>query len=124
MSVLTLIFCYLFQIIYSFLRPVVKYIARILTGRCEISRIIANRSKGAPRTVGIENSLMNSKNKVIQKGLVLGKCTDVKSYMKLVISAKRIDLKNQPKYYQINKLTPVSLPTIFIVSSKSTLIRN
>ncbi|KAK4470101.1 hypothetical protein MN116_005686 [Schistosoma mekongi] len=109
MSFLTLIFCYLFQVIYSFLRPVIKYIARILTGRCEISRIIANRSKGAPRTVGIENSLMKSKNKAIQKGLLLGKCTDVKSYTRLVISAKCIDLKNQPNFptdyiYCINQI--------------------
>ncbi|CAH8567492.1 unnamed protein product [Schistosoma bovis] len=87
MNFLTYIFVYLFQ-----------YISRLVTGRCELSRIIADCPKGAPRTVRIENSLRNSKNKSIQNGLLLGKCTDAKSHVQLVISAKRIDLKDQPNF--------------------------
>ncbi|KAH9583729.1 ELMO domain-containing protein 1, variant 2 [Schistosoma haematobium] len=113
MNFLTYIFVYLFQ-----------YISRLVTGRCELSRIIADCPKGAPRTVRIENSLRNSKNKSIQNGLLLGKCTDAKSHVQLVISAKRIDLKDQPKYYHIHKLMPVFLPIICTASVKSTLIGN
>ncbi|CAH8573651.1 ELMO domain-containing protein 1 [Schistosoma haematobium] len=98
MNFLTYIFVYLFQVIYSIFRPMIKYISRLVTGRCELSRIIADCPKGAPRTVRIENSLRNSKNKSIQNGLLLGKCTDAKSHVQLVISAKRIDLKDQPNF--------------------------
>ncbi|CAH8565642.1 unnamed protein product [Schistosoma margrebowiei] len=98
MRFLAYIFVYLFQVIYSIFRPMIKYISRLVTGRCELSRIIADCPKGAPRTVRIENALRNSKNKSIQNGLLLEKCADAKSHVQFVISAKRIDLKDQPNF--------------------------
>ncbi|XP_070607779.1 ELMO domain-containing protein 1 [Erythrolamprus reginae] len=43
-----------------------KFVARKLTGRCELQRICYNIKPGAERTLKIETSLRNSKNKLLQ----------------------------------------------------------
>ncbi|CAH8511508.1 unnamed protein product [Schistosoma turkestanicum] len=124
MIIFTYTLCYLFQVIYLFFRPMIKYITRIVTGRCELSRIVANYPKGAPRTSRIENSLRNSRNHAVRNGLYLEKYADAMSYVQLVIGAKRIELKDQPKYYHIHKPISVFLTIICIASIKLTLTGN
>ncbi|CAH8546000.1 unnamed protein product [Heterobilharzia americana] len=119
MAFWTQMFCYLFSVICSYVRILFKYIARKITGKCEISRIIANYTKGAPRTLGIENSLRKSKSNSIRKGLFLDKSTDVGPYVKLVIKLKCISLKGQPKYGYILKFITVFPLTIYTASIRS-----
>ncbi|XP_013921714.1 PREDICTED: ELMO domain-containing protein 1-like [Thamnophis sirtalis] len=46
-----------------------KFVARKLTGRCELQRICYNIKPGAERTLKIETSLRNSKNKLLQNSI-------------------------------------------------------
>nr|XP_056714574.1 ELMO domain-containing protein 1 isoform X1 [Euleptes europaea] len=46
-----------------------KFVARKLTGRCELQRICYSMKPGAGRTMKIETSLRSSKNKLLQSSL-------------------------------------------------------
>ncbi|XP_044297383.1 ELMO domain-containing protein 1 [Varanus komodoensis] len=46
-----------------------KFVVRKLTGRCELQRICYNIKPGAARTMKIETSLRNSKNKLLQNSV-------------------------------------------------------
>ncbi|XP_057677919.1 ELMO domain-containing protein 1 isoform X1 [Corythoichthys intestinalis] len=46
-----------------------KFVARKLTGRCELQRICYNNKHGARRTLKIESSLKYSKNELLQSAL-------------------------------------------------------
>nr|CAH8853948.1 unnamed protein product [Trichobilharzia regenti] len=100
---------YLFHVVFSYVRPLFKFVVRKITGKCEISRIVANYPKGASRTLGIENSLRNSKNNCVRKGLFLDKSADAETYVRLVMKVKGINLNQHPNFpidyaYCINQI--------------------
>uniref|UniRef100_A0A803XKR1 Uncharacterized protein n=1 Tax=Meleagris gallopavo TaxID=9103 RepID=A0A803XKR1_MELGA len=51
----------------SYFRFWLKWLWRLLTGKCELQRVLEGAKEGARRTLGIEHSLGSSKNKVIIK---------------------------------------------------------
>jgi len=57
----------IFNLICWYLRPLVKWFLRQATRLCELQRICYGETSGAPRTVGVENSLKLSRNKEISK---------------------------------------------------------
>merc|ERR1719508_483324 len=63
-----------------YFRPLVKWFLRQTTRLCELQRICYGESSGAPRTIGVENSLLASRVPEIQKLL---KSMDTKVNKKL-----------------------------------------
>lgn len=55
-------FNYFWSLISWYLRPFIKWILRHTTHMCELQRICYGEPSGAPRTLGVENSLRLSKN--------------------------------------------------------------
>lgn len=60
----------LWILISYYLRPIVKWFLRKTTGLCELQRICYGNIKGAPRTKGVEQSLMLSRTPKIKQLLV------------------------------------------------------
>ncbi|KAK7161213.1 hypothetical protein R3I94_004027 [Phoxinus phoxinus] len=81
---------YIWQCFYSScLRFWLKWLLRILTGRCELQRICARCKAGALRTSQIEYSLKSSKSKVLRAALSL-KENDLEDHLAQIIREKRI----------------------------------
>jgi len=73
---------HLINLICWYLRPLVKWFLRQTTRLCELQRICYGESSGAPRTIGVENSLLMSRVPEIQK-LLKSMDTKVKKNLSL-----------------------------------------
>jgi len=83
------LFSHLLNLICWYLRPLVKWFLRQTTRLCELQRICYGESSGAPRTIGVENSLIMSRMPEIQKLL---KSMDNKVNKKLSLEEVKICL--------------------------------
>jgi len=83
------LFSHLLNLICWYLRPLVKWFLRQTTRLCELQRICYGESSGAPRTIGVENSLIMSRMPEIQKLL---KSMDNKVNKKLSLEDVKICL--------------------------------
>ncbi|XP_030055237.1 ELMO domain-containing protein 1 isoform X2 [Microcaecilia unicolor] len=73
-----------------------KFIVRKLTGRCELQRICYNNKPGATRTMKIETSLKNSKNKLLQTAVSVHPDAIEKTIDDIMV-LKKINLDTNPQ---------------------------
>nr|XP_033804712.1 ELMO domain-containing protein 1 isoform X2 [Geotrypetes seraphini] len=90
----------LFQVwLYSYcicLWRCLKFMVRKLTGRCELQRICYNNKPGANRTMKIETSLKNSKNKLLQTAVSVHPDT-IEKIIDDILILKKISLDINPQ---------------------------
>ncbi|OXB62930.1 hypothetical protein ASZ78_006865 [Callipepla squamata] len=67
-----------------------KWLWRLLTGKCELQRVCEGEKEGARRTLGIERSLGSSKNKVLRNALNADE-TEVEKCVRDVMKEKKIE---------------------------------
>ncbi|XP_069781416.1 ELMO domain-containing protein 2 isoform X2 [Narcine bancroftii] len=89
-----LIWHYLYS---SFLRSCMKWILRIITGRCELQRICANTVEGAVRTMKIEYSLESSRNEILRTSVTIGE-ENVESRVHEIMKIKHVSAQKDPKF--------------------------
>ncbi|XP_019389925.1 PREDICTED: ELMO domain-containing protein 2 isoform X2 [Crocodylus porosus] len=86
----------LWACVYSrFLRGWLKWVLRLLTGRCELQRVCGGARAGAWRTHGIEHSLELSKNKVLRNAVYVGEDEVEKCVTDIMKEKKIIEQKNK-----------------------------
>ncbi|XP_069496754.1 ELMO domain-containing protein 1 isoform X2 [Ambystoma mexicanum] len=73
-----------------------KFVARKLTGRCELQRICYSTKPGARRTMKIERSLKNSKNKLLQTA-VSAHPDAIEKTVDDIMALKEINLDTNPQ---------------------------
>ncbi|KAK9981528.1 hypothetical protein ABG768_001057 [Culter alburnus] len=89
---------YIWKCFYSScLRFWLKWLLRLVTGRCELQRICARCKAGALRTSQIEYSLKSSKSKVLRAALSL-KENDLEDHLAQIIQEKRIKEQKDPTF--------------------------
>ncbi|XP_016062423.1 PREDICTED: ELMO domain-containing protein 2 isoform X2 [Miniopterus natalensis] len=89
-------FIYLWDFFYGhFFRFWMKWLLRQMTGKCELQRIF-DTYVGAQRTHRIENSLMYSKNKVLQKATVVQ--SEVDKCVEDIMREKRISAEKDVSF--------------------------
>ncbi|OWK56909.1 ELMO domain-containing protein 2 [Lonchura striata] len=77
----------------SFLRLWLKWVLRLLTGKCELQRLLGGAEAGALRTLSVEHSLEASKNKVLRNAVHVEE-TEVEKCVKDIMKEKRIEQKD------------------------------
>ncbi|XP_035182215.1 ELMO domain-containing protein 2 [Oxyura jamaicensis] len=70
-----------------------KWVVRLLTGKCELQRVLHGQKEGARRTLSIEHSLGSSKNKVLRNALHVDEA-EVEKCVKDVMKEKKIENKD------------------------------
>ncbi|XP_030218298.1 ELMO domain-containing protein 1 isoform X1 [Gadus morhua] len=73
-----------------------KFVARKLTGRCELQRICYNNKHGARRTLKIESSLKYSKNELLRSALSVHP-DKVEKSIDDIMALKKINLDTNPQ---------------------------
>ncbi|XP_048112506.1 ELMO domain-containing protein 2 isoform X1 [Alosa alosa] len=88
----------IFQYLYtSFLRFLLKWVLRQLTGKCELQRICMGYKPGAKRTARAEYSLESSKSKVL-KASVNAEEDTVEDYVEKIMKEKNIKEQKDPTF--------------------------
>ncbi|NWI89237.1 ELMD2 protein, partial [Pitta sordida] len=77
----------------SYFRFWVKWVLRLLTGKCELQRVLGSAEAGARRTLSVEHSLESSKNQVLRNATRV-KEAEVDKYVRDVMKEKKIELNN------------------------------
>ncbi|KAK2519231.1 Elmod2 [Columba guinea] len=73
----------------SYFRFWLKWILRLLTGKCELQRVLGGSKAGAQRALGTEHSLKSSKNKVLRNAVHVEEA-EVEKCVKDIMKAKKI----------------------------------
>ncbi|POI35055.1 hypothetical protein CIB84_001193 [Bambusicola thoracicus] len=77
----------------SYFRFWLKWLWRLLTGKCELQRVFEGAKEGARRTLGIERSLGSSKSKVLRNALNADE-TEIEKCVRDVMKEKKIEQKD------------------------------
>uniref|UniRef100_A0A8C3QRF1 ELMO domain containing 2 n=1 Tax=Cyanoderma ruficeps TaxID=181631 RepID=A0A8C3QRF1_9PASS len=70
-----------------------KWILRLLTGKCELQRLLGGAEAGARRTLSVEHSLESSKNKVLRNAVHVEEA-EVEKCVRDVMKEKKIEQKD------------------------------
>ncbi|KAF4801447.1 ELMO domain-containing protein 2 [Turdus rufiventris] len=77
----------------SYFRFWLKWLLRLLTGKCELQRLLGGAEAGARRTLGVEHSLESSKNKVLRNAVHVEEA-EVDKCVRDVMKEKKIEQKD------------------------------
>ncbi|XP_068260124.1 ELMO domain-containing protein 2 isoform X2 [Nyctibius grandis] len=77
----------------SYLRFWLKWVWRLLTGKCELQRVCEGAKAGAQRTLSIEHSLESSKNKVLRNAVRVEEA-EVEKCVRDIMKEKKIEQKD------------------------------
>ncbi|XP_064507649.1 ELMO domain-containing protein 2 isoform X2 [Pseudopipra pipra] len=70
-----------------------KWVLRLLTGKCELQRVLGGAAAGARRTLSVERSLVSSKNKVLRNAVHVEEA-EVEKCVRDVMKEKRIEQRD------------------------------
>ncbi|XP_064306297.1 ELMO domain-containing protein 2 isoform X3 [Phalacrocorax carbo] len=85
---------YFWGFLYShYVRFWLKWILRLLTGKCELQRLLGGSRAGAQRTLSVEHSLESSKNKVLRNAVHVEEA-EVEKCVRDVMKEKKIEQKD------------------------------
>ncbi|XP_066405542.1 ELMO domain-containing protein 2 isoform X1 [Molothrus aeneus] len=77
----------------SYFRFWLKWVLRLLTGKCELQRLLGGAEAGARRTLSVEHSLESSKNKVLRNAVHVEEA-EVEKCVRDVMKEKKIGQKD------------------------------
>ncbi|KAM8808301.1 ELMO domain-containing protein 2 [Eudromia elegans] len=84
----------LWGFLYSrWLRFWLKWLVRLLTGKCELQRVVEAGGRGARTTLRLEHSLESSKNKVLRSAVHVDEA-DVEKCVRDIMKEKKIEQRN------------------------------
>ncbi|CAH8520907.1 unnamed protein product [Dicrocoelium dendriticum] len=120
-SSFVLVFCGFYE---YYLRPIVKWTLRKLTGKCELLRLTIGRQKGASRTRAVEKSIRCSRR---LPPLVLYTDEDCIRYLDCATKVKRIDADVYPSFsssfiYCLRQICAYDLLLTHLESLRSTAV--